>query len=84
LPIAADTPPAFLSISQDDPVFAENAIFYALALKRAGVPAELHVYPTGGHGYGLRRTDNPVTFWPDRVTDWLRHRGWLNRPPPGS
>ena len=38
---------------------------------------ELHVYPKGGHGYGLRRTDNPVTAWPDRAADWMRARGLL-------
>jgi len=41
----------------DDPVRVENAVFYNLTLKNAKVPAELHLYPTGGHGYGLRRTD---------------------------
>ena len=45
------------------------------ALKRAGVPAELHVYPTGGHGYGLRRTKEEVTSWPQRCAEWLRNRG---------
>ena len=63
----------------DDPVRVENAVFYALALKNAKVPLELHVYPTGGHGYGLRRTKELVTTWPDRVADWLRSHGWLEK-----
>ena len=73
----AETPPTFISISMDDPVRVENAIHYALALKAATVPAELHIYTEGGHGYGLRRTANPVTTWPDRVEDWMRYRGLL-------
>jgi dipeptidyl aminopeptidase/acylaminoacyl peptidase len=54
----------------------ENAVHYA-ALKQAGVPVELHLYPSGGHGYGLRRTKHSVTSWPDRVADWLHAGGWL-------
>ena len=72
-----DTPPTFISISMDDPVRVEGAIRYALELKTHGVPAELHIYPEGGHGYGLRRTQNPVTTWPDRVEDWMRFSGLL-------
>ncbi|HEX5223053.1 MAG TPA: hypothetical protein VFZ59_26075 [Verrucomicrobiae bacterium] len=49
----------------------------SLALKEAKVPVELHVYAQGGHGYGLRRTEQPVTTWPDRLTDWMRSRGLL-------
>ena len=75
------TPPTFLVQAQDDPIPAENALFYCLALKRAGVPAELHLYPVGGHGYGLRRTDAVVTTWPDRAAEWLKASGWL-RPAP--
>ncbi len=37
----------------------------------------MHLYPFGGHGYGLRRTANPVTVWPDRVAEWLEAGGWL-------
>jgi len=73
----AATPPTFISIALDDPVRVEGAMQYALALKSVGVPAELHIYTEGGHGYGLRRTANPVTTWPDRVEDWMRYRGLL-------
>ena len=61
--------------AEDDPVHVENATAYFLALKGAGVPAELHVYARGGHGYGLRRTELPVTHWPDEVMVWLRTIG---------
>jgi len=75
----ANTPPQFIVQAEDDPVHVENATNYFLALKNAKVPAELHIYAEGGHGYGLRRTDNgmrpttglPVTLWPYLVETWL-------------
>ncbi len=66
-----DTPPSFIVQAEDDPVHVENAVVYFMALKNAKVPAELHIYAQGGHGYGLRRTALPVTTWPQRVEDWL-------------
>jgi dipeptidyl aminopeptidase/acylaminoacyl peptidase len=54
-------------------------LLYSLALKQAGIPVEIHVYPTGGHGYGLRRTEQNVTSWSDRATDWMRSRNLLKR-----
>lgn len=68
----ANTPPTFIVQAEDDPVHVENAVSYFLALKNAGVPAELHIYAQGGHGYGLRRTELPVTTWPGSVETWLR------------
>lgn len=80
LPVTKDTPPTFVAITQDDPVKVENVYTYALALKRAKVPAELHVYAAGGHGYGLRPATNPVsTAWPLRAEEWMRASGWLKR-----
>jgi acetyl esterase/lipase len=73
------TPPTFLAMAQDDPVHVENAVYYYLALKKANVPAEMHLYPTGGHGFGLRRTDAPITTWPDRAAEWMKASGWLAR-----
>ncbi len=75
--IDANTPPTFLAMAEDDGVRIENPLFYYLALKNAKVPAEMHLYPTGGHGYGLRRTPVTVTSWPDRVIDWMTASGWL-------
>ena len=77
--VTTNTPPTFIAITQDDSVRVENALFYALALKNEKVPIELHVYPTGGHGYGLRRTKEAATTWPDRAADWLRSLGLLQR-----
>jgi acetyl esterase/lipase len=67
----ADTPPTFIVQAEDDPVHVENAVVYFMALKNANVPAELHIYAQGGHGYGLRRTELPVTGWPALVETWL-------------
>lgn len=77
--VTTNTPPTFLTMTQDDGVRVENVIHYFLALKQAGVPTELHVYPKGGHGYGLRRTKDVVTSWTDRAADWMRSNGWLER-----
>ena len=55
---------------------AENSIDFYLALRKAKVPAELHVYERGGHGYGLRKTANPVSGWPQRCGDWMKVRGF--------
>ncbi|HEY1987780.1 MAG TPA: alpha/beta hydrolase [Terracidiphilus sp.] len=67
-----NTPPTIIVQAEDDPVHVENATTYFLQLKNAKVPAELHIYAEGGHGYGLRRTALPVTTWPQSVETWLR------------
>jgi acetyl esterase/lipase len=72
IPVTAQTPPAFLVQAEDDPVHVENVIEYFMQLKRAGVPAELHVYAKGGHGYGLRPTDLPISHWPELAAKWLQ------------
>lgn len=69
--VTEKTPPSFIVQAEDDPVHVENATVYFLALKNAKVPAELHIYANGGHGYGLRRTELPVTAWPKLVETWL-------------
>jgi acetyl esterase/lipase len=66
-----NTPPAFILQAEDDPVHVENALVYFTALKNANVPAELHIYTKGGHGYGLRPTELPVTHWPELAEKWL-------------
>ena len=75
--VTTNTPPTFLAMTQDDPIRIETALFYALALKKAAVPVELHVYSTGGHGYGLRPSRDTVTTWPKRAEEWMRHHGWV-------
>ncbi len=70
--VTEKTPPTFLVQAEDDPVHVENSTVYFLALKNAKVPAEMHLYASGGHGYGLRRTELPVTAWPKLVETWLQ------------
>jgi len=79
LTVASNTPPTFLLQTQDDGVGIWNTLGYGMALQKAKVPFEMHIYPTGGHGYGLRVTDRPVTLWPKEVEVWLRQIGALPR-----
>jgi acetyl esterase/lipase len=76
LTISSNTPPTFIAMAQDDPVRVENALFYSAALNTHHVPFELHIYPSGGHGYGLRPSQDVVTTWPARAADWMRSHGW--------
>jgi len=77
LKVSTNTPPTFLVQTEDDVIRVETSLFYYLALKQAKVPAEMHLYPDGGHGYGLRRAPELVTSWPQRAEDWLRRSGVL-------
>ncbi len=70
--VSKETPPTFLAQSNDDRVGPENSVVLYLALKKAGVPAELHVFASGGHGYGMRPSKNPASEWPKRCEEWLR------------
>jgi acetyl esterase/lipase len=74
---AANTPPTFLAVAENDTAYAESSLFYYIALRRAKVPAELHAYPDGGHGFGLRPTSSLSGTWPARAADWMRASGWL-------
>ena len=72
------TPPTFLLQAEDDPVDpVENSLVYHAALRKAGVPAELHLYVKGGHAFGLRRTSMPITEWPPLVERWLATLGMI-------
>lgn len=82
LNITSNTPPTFIAMAENDPVRVETALFYSAALRKVGVPFELHIYPTGGHGYGLRRSQEAVTTWPDRAAEWMRARHLLDRQKP--
>ncbi|MEX2186287.1 MAG: alpha/beta hydrolase [Pirellulales bacterium] len=65
-------PPMFFAHAYDDGVRIENSLLLFMRLKQVGVPAELHGYATGGHGFGLRRTEQPCTTWPLRCEEWMR------------
>ncbi|UCF37138.1 MAG: alpha/beta hydrolase [Acidobacteriota bacterium] len=72
------TPPIFLVHTFDDPESGpQHSLAMYLALKKANVPSELHIYPKGGHGYGVRKTDLPVSNWPDHCAAWLKDLGML-------
>lgn len=71
LTITAETPPTFLVQTEDDGVRVETSLFYYLALKKANIPAEMHLYAKGGHGYGLRARGTGIETWPERMKEWL-------------
>jgi len=75
--VSKETPPTFLVHASNDGVKVENSVFMYLALKKAGVPAELHTYSAGGHGFGLRPSDQPCSTWPQRCAEWLGTHGML-------
>ncbi|HSS22055.1 MAG TPA: alpha/beta hydrolase [Pyrinomonadaceae bacterium] len=80
LPITSQTPPTFLLQANDDPVDpVENSLVYHAALRKAGVPAEIHVFAKGGHAFGLRPTAAPITHWPDLVEGWLTTIGVISQ-----
>jgi acetyl esterase/lipase len=76
VPVSRDTPPTFLVQAEDDHVDGvHQSLVYYSALKKAGVPVEMHLYAHGGHAFGLRRTQLPITNWPRLVEVWLRTMG---------
>ena len=79
VPVTSNTPPTFLLQAENDPVDnVNNSLVYYLALKKAGVPVEMHLYAQGGHGFGLRPTKSPITHWPQLVQKWLGTVGMTN------
>jgi acetyl esterase/lipase len=78
LTVTSNTPPTFLFQAEDDrTVPVEGSLYYYLALKQAKVPAELHLFATGGHGFGLRGPDRTPTTWPKLAEAWMRGLGIL-------
>jgi acetyl esterase/lipase len=77
LRVTSNTPPTFIVQTEDDTVPVEGTLGYYAALKAAKVPAEMHIYAVGGHGYGLRPSAAPVSVWPKRAEEWLRWSGIL-------
>lgn len=76
--ITAQTPPTFLFHTTEDlTVPVENSVMFYLALRKAKVPAELHIYERGRHGVGLAPTDPVLSTWPGRLQDWMKVHGWL-------
>ncbi|OAI56528.1 hypothetical protein AYO49_04090 [Verrucomicrobiaceae bacterium SCGC AG-212-N21] len=77
LHVTKDSPRTFMIMTQDDPIDSRNCTALYTALTLAKVPAEVHLFPRGGHGYGLRGTDEPVTNWPALAEEWLKQSGFL-------
>lgn len=78
LRVTAQTPPTFLLQAEDDHIdSAYDSVAYFLALKQAGVSAEMHIYAHGNHAFGLRRTPLPITGWPALVETWLKSIGMI-------
>jgi len=77
-PVSAETPPTFIVQAEDDNVDpVDNSLLYFNALRKAKVPAEMHIFATGGHAFGLRPTALPITHWPVLAEAWLRHIGMI-------
>ncbi len=78
--VTRNTPPTFLLQAETDSVDNVNhSLVYYIALKNAGVPTEMHLYADGGHAFGLRRTKDPITEWPQLVEKWLRTIGIISQ-----
>lgn len=76
--VTADTPPTFLfHTDADTGVPAENSVYFYLALRKAGVPAEMHIYQPGRHGVGFAPQDAVLSTWKERLRDWLMENGFL-------
>jgi acetyl esterase/lipase len=80
LSIPAGTPPIFLVHGGDDIISnpAHSVVMY-LALKRTGIPAELHIYATAAHDFGVRSSDHSCSSWTQACARWLPHQGFLER-----
>jgi acetyl esterase/lipase len=80
--VPPNTPPIFLAHSSDDQISdAEHSVFMYLALKRAGVPAELHIFATGDHDFGVRENEKLPSSWPQLCVKWLRSQNLLKPNP---
>jgi acetyl esterase/lipase len=78
--VTSQAPPTLLLQAEDDPVDrVENSLVYYAALRRAKVPVEMHLYAHGGHAFGMRRTELPITGWPDLVETWMRTIGMTSK-----
>ncbi|HJP59818.1 MAG TPA: alpha/beta hydrolase [Gemmatimonadaceae bacterium] len=76
--VTRNTPPTFLLQAETDSIDNVNqSLAYYVALKNANVPVEMHLYTNGGHAFGLRRTRDPITEWPQLVEKWLKTIGIL-------
>lgn len=73
--VKKDSPPMFFVHATNDA--SQNSVALYLAAKKAGVPAEMHLYASGGHGFGMRKIPHPAATWTDRAAEWMKARGLL-------
>lgn len=75
--VPANAPPMFFAHAWNDRVLPESSIELFKALRSHKIPAELHVFDSGGHGFGLRKSKEPASYWPELCERWMRRNGWL-------
>lgn len=75
--VPADAPPAFFLVAHDDKTNPVEATMLYLEYKKFNIPAEIHIFTKGGHGFGMRRDKNPVNDWPQRCGEWMGSMGYL-------
>ena len=75
--VPVDAPPAFFLVAHDDKTNPQEATMLYLEYKKRKLPAEIHVFTKGGHGFGMRKDGHPINEWPQRCADWMKNMGWL-------
>jgi acetyl esterase/lipase len=78
--VPSDAPPLFLLVAHDDKAAPVEAARLYLEYKKQNLPAELHIFTHGGHGFGMRQSGKPINAWPERCADWMRALGYLPKP----
>jgi|GEM_PF-166779 len=79
--VSKTTPPCFFALAYNDNGPLDGSLKMVAALKKAGVPAEMHIYAQGGHGFGMRSGERPHATWPTRCAEWLKSEGFLTESP---
>ena len=77
--VTKETPPTFMAVADNDKRCADTCVRFYQSLVKAGVPAELHIYARGGHGFGMHDRPLPVTGWTARLKDWLADSGYTTQ-----
>jgi acetyl esterase/lipase len=78
--VPKDAPPTFLVCADDDRSHVVTTVNLYLDLEKQGVPSEMHIYASGGHGFGMKESTLPVASWPDRLMQWMADRKLLTEP----
>jgi len=78
--VPADAPPMFLTVAHDDKSNPVDMTRIYLEYKRLGIPAEMHIFAKGGHGFGMKQGTQPANAWPQRCAEWMESMGYLKKP----